>query len=378
MATHTKDFYRVLGVAESASADDIKKAYRKLAKQYHPDANPNDAAAAERFKEISEAYSVLSDDAKRKQYDQMRKLGAFGGLGGFRPGGARPGGGAGGPGAQGGIHFEDLDIGGLGDIFGSIFDFGKRRGGAGTGARTGPQRGENIESVVEIPFRTAVRGGQVSVTLTVTEDCPVCAGSGAKPGTQVVTCPECKGTGTITFGQGGFGVSRPCPNCMGKGKVPQDPCANCNGQGQVRTRREVAVTVPAGVDNGSKLRLSGQGEKGASGGPPGDLLLSFKVQPDRFFTRDGLDLVCTVPINIAQATLGSKIRVRTVDGSNVVLKIPPATQSGTRFRIKGQGVEKAGRRGDQYVRVQVTVPENLTEEQRKQFEEFATAAGIRH
>jgi molecular chaperone DnaJ len=378
MATHTKDFYRVLGVAESASADDIKKAYRKLAKQYHPDANPNDAAAAERFKEISEAYSVLSDDAKRKQYDQMRKLGAFGGLGGFRPGGARPGAGAGGPGAAGGIHFEDLDIGGLGDIFGSIFDFGKRRGGTGTGTRTGPQRGENIESVVEIPFRTAVRGGQVSVALTVTEDCPVCAGSGAKPGTQVVTCPECKGTGTITFGQGGFGVSRPCPNCMGKGKVPQDPCTNCNGQGQLRTRREVAVTVPAGVDNGSKLRLSGQGEKGASGGPPGDLLLSFKVQPDRFFTRDGLDLVCTVPINIAQATLGSKIRVRTVDDSHVVLKIPPATQSGTRFRIKGQGVEKAGRRGDQYVRVQVTVPENLTDEQRKQFEEFATAAGIRH
>src|SRR5215218_3623687 len=240
MPTQTKDFYRVLGVAENARPDEIKKAYRKLAKQYHPDANASDPVAAEKFKEVSEAYGVLSDEAKRKQYDQMRKLGAFGGgLGGFRGGGARPGAGQGQGG--GGFSFDDVEIGGLGDIFGSIFDFGKRRGGTGTaGARqAGPQRGENIEYQVEVPFKTAARGGTITVTLPVTEDCPVCAGTGAKPGTQVITCPECQGQGTITFGQGGFGVSRPCPNCMGRGKVPQEPCTTCNGSGQVRQQKTV-------------------------------------------------------------------------------------------------------------------------------------------
>ncbi|HEX5724605.1 MAG TPA: molecular chaperone DnaJ [Longimicrobiaceae bacterium] len=368
--TQTKDLYRVLGVAENASVDEIKKAYRKLAKQHHPDANPNNPSAAERFKEVSEAYSVLSDEGKRKQYDQMRRYGAFGGVGGFRPGGAgRP---AGAPGG-GGFSAEDLDLGGLGDLFGSIFDFGKRRQ-----RPAGPQRGENIDYVVEIAFRTAARGGKITVNVPVTEECPTCGGSGARPGTQVTTCPECNGSGTITFGQGGFGVSRPCPACYGRGKVAADPCPACNGSGEVRRQRAVAINVPAGVDNGSKLRLSGQGEKGASGGPPGDLVLTFRVTPDRFFTREGLDLSSTVPINMAQATLGSKLRVRTVDGKHVVLKIPPGTQSGTKFRIKGQGVEKAGRRGDQYVRVAVTVPESLTEEQRKQFEEFAEAAGMKH
>jgi len=379
MATPTKDFYRVLGVPENAKADEIKKAYRKLAKQYHPDANPDNAAAAEKFKEISEAYSVLSDEDKRKQYDQMRKLGAFGGLGGFRPGGARPGtAGAGGPNAS----FDDLDFGGLGDIFGSIFDFGKRgRGGgagAGPGRAAGLQRGENIEYQVEIPFKTAARGGTLTVTLPVTEDCPVCSGTGAKPGTPIITCPECKGSGSITFGQGGFGVTRPCPNCYGRGKVPQEPCSNCHGQGQIREQKTVNVNIPAGVDNGSKVRIAGQGEKGAAGGPPGDLLINVRVTPDKFFTRDGLDLQCSVPINVAQAMLGSKIKVRTVDGKGVVLRIPEGTQNGTKFRIKGQGVEKGGRRGDQYVRVEVSIPEELTDEQRKQFEDFASAAGLRH
>jgi molecular chaperone DnaJ len=379
MPTQTKDFYRVLGVAENATPDEIKKSYRKLAKQYHPDANASDAGAAEKFKEISEAYAVLSDDDKRKQYDQMRRLGAFGGLGGFRPGGGRPGAQQGQGG--GGFSFDDVEVGGLGDIFGSIFDFGKRRGGgagASGGRQAGPQRGENIEYQVEIPFKTAARGGTITVTLPVTEDCPVCAGSGAKPGTQVITCPECHGSGTITFGQGGFGVSRPCPNCMGRGKVPQDPCSACGGSGQVRQQRTVNVTIPAGVDNGSKVRIAGQGEKGASGGAAGDLLINVRVAPDKFFAREGLDLVCEVPINLAQAVLGSRIKVRTVDGKSVVLRVPQGTQSGTRFRIKGQGVEKAGRRGDQYVKVEVGVPETLSDEQRKQFEDFAAAAGLRH
>ncbi|HEV7587084.1 MAG TPA: molecular chaperone DnaJ [Longimicrobium sp.] len=376
MPSQTKDFYRVLGVAENAKPDEIKKSYRKLAKQYHPDANASDPAAAEKFKEVSEAYAVLSDEEKRKQYDQMRRFG--GGLGGFRPGGARPGTAQGQ--AGGGFSFDDVEIGGLGDIFGSIFDFGKRRGGAGTsgGRQAGPQRGDSIEYEVEIPFKTAARGGTITVSLPVTEDCPVCAGTGAKPGTPVITCPECHGEGTITFGQGGFGVTRPCPNCMGRGRVPQDPCSACGGTGQVRRQKTVNVTIPPGVDNGSKVRIAGQGEKGAGGGPPGDLLINVRVVPDRFFQREGLDLVSEVPINLAQAVLGSKIKVRTVDGKSVVLRVPPGTQSGTRFRIKGQGVEKGGRRGDQFVKVEVGVPETLTDEQRKQFEDFAANAGLRH
>jgi len=382
MPTQTKDFYRVLAVGESATADEIKKSYRKLAKQYHPDANSSDAAAAERFKEISEAYSVLSDDAKRKQYDQMRKLGAFGGFGGaggFGGGGFRPGARTGGAGGEQTISFEDLDVGGIGDIFGSFFDFGsRRRGSAGPQRPGGPQRGENIEYQVELPFLTAAQGGQITVTLPVVEDCPVCAGTGARPGTPVITCPECKGSGNITFGQGGFGVTRPCPNCYGRGKVPQEPCENCHGSGQVRQNRQVNVTVPAGVDNSSKLRLAGQGEKGAAGGQPGDLVLSFRVQPDRFFTRDGLDLSCTVHVNLAQAVLGSRMKVRTLDGKGVVLKIPPGTQGGRTFRIKGYGIEKGGRRGDQYVKVEVDVPAELTDEQRQEFERFADIAGLRH
>jgi molecular chaperone DnaJ len=379
MATQTKDFYRILGVAENASADEIKKAYRKLAKKYHPDANPNDTTAAERFKEVSEAYSVLSDEGKRKQYDQMRKFGGFGGVGGMggfgRGPGPQPGAGTG-PGGAGGINFEDIgDIGGLGDLFGSIFDFGKRRGGARPG---GPQRGESVEYAVEIPFEVAVRGGKLPISVPITEDCPTCHGSGARPGTDLTTCPECKGRGTITFGQGGFAVSRPCPACYGKGRIPTDPCTTCAGQGQVRQQRQIQVTVPAGVDTGSKVRLPGQGEKGVAGGPPGDLLVTFRVQPDHFFTREGLDLLCTVPINVAQAALGSRIRVRTVDGKKVVLRIPPGTQSGTRFRIKGQGVRKGGEQGDQLVRVNVTVPEHLGERERKLMEEFAEAAGLRY
>jgi molecular chaperone DnaJ len=374
MATATKDFYKVLGVAENASPDEIKKAYRKLAKQYHPDANPDNASAAERFKEISEAYSVLSDEDKRKQYDQMRKYGAFGGLGGF--GGAQPGGFGGGGAAAGagGIDFEDIgNMGGLGDLFSSIFDLGRRRGRA-----QGPQRGQNVEYAVEIPFALAARGGKLPITVPISEACAACQGTGSAPGTQPITCPECHGTGSVTFGQGGFSVNRPCPQCMGRGTIPSQPCAACRGHGQVREQKTIQVTVPAGVDDGSKLRLAGQGEQGAAGGPRGDLILSFRVQPDRFFTREDLDLYCTVPINVAQATLGSKLRVRTVDGKHVVLRVPPGTQSGTRFRIKGQGVEKGGRRGDQYVQVKITVPEHLDEQEEKLMKEFARAAEMKY
>ncbi len=370
MATATKDFYRILGVAENASNDEIKKAYRKLAKQYHPDANANDAAAADRFKEISEAYSVLADSKRRSQYDQMRK---FGGGGGFRPsgGGGAPGG------TPEGFTVDDLSgLGGLGDIFGSIFDFGRRRGPAGR--PQSPQRGQDVEYAVDITFRTAVRGGKISVSVPVTDSCPTCGGNGAAPGTTPTTCPECKGTGMITFGQGGFAVTRPCPACYGRGTIATTPCPTCEGQGQVRTQRQLQVTVPAGVDTGSKLRLSGQGELGPAGGPRGDLIISFRVKPDRFFTREGQDVICTVPINVAQAALGSKVRVRTVDDRHVVLKIPPGTQPGARFRIRGQGVQKEGRTGDQIVRVEVSVPRDLDQDEENLLKEFARAAELKY
>ncbi len=373
MATATKDFYKILGVAENASADEIKKAYRKLAKQYHPDANPNDAAAADRFKEVSEAYAVLSDEAKRKQYDQVRK---FGSLGGFRPGGS-PGGGSTRTQSES-FSFEDLGgLGGLGDIFGSIFDFGKRRGASG-GRSNEPERGQNVEYAVEVSFAVAARGGKISVTVPIAEPCSTCGGNGAAPGTTPVTCPECRGSGTITFGQGGFAVSRPCPACYGRGAIATDPCPTCRGEGQVRTQRQLQVKVPAGVDNDSKLRIPNQGEAGPAGGARGDLILSFRVKPDRFFTRDGVDVHSTVPINIAQAALGSRIRVRTVDGKHVVLRIPAGTQSGTRFRIKGQGIQKGEQRGDQFVRVEVRVPEKLDPEEEELMREFARAAELKY
>jgi molecular chaperone DnaJ len=235
-----------------------------------------------------------------------------------------------------------------------------------------------VEYHVEISFELAARGGKITINVPMTDDCATCGGTGAAPGSKLHTCPECRGSGTVTFGQGGFAVSRPCPNCLGRGQVPQQRCSQCNGTGQVREQRTIMITVPAGVDTGSRLRLSGQGEKGAPGAPAGDLLVSFKVLPHHFFRREGLDVHCSVPINIAQATLGSRIRVKTVDGKKVALRVPAGTQSNTRFRIPGQGIEKAGRRGDQYVQVRIEVPETLTDEQQRLMQEFADATNLKH
>jgi molecular chaperone DnaJ len=359
-----KDFYQVLGVPDSASQGEIKKAYRRLAKQYHPDANPDNAAAAERFKEISEAHSVLSDPEKRRQYDQMRRLGAF--EGGPRRSSAGPRT-AGAPGDVGAEGFDFGDFGGLGDIFSSIF---------GRGARQAEPRGESLEAVVEVPFRVAALGGKITVTLPVTDACPTCAGSGGAPGASWSTCPECNGRGTISFGQGGFAVNRPCPQCRGRGKIPSQPCPTCRGAGDVRTEKRVAITVPPATESGSRIRQRGEGQRSRSGGTPGDIVITFQVQPDRFFRREGLDLVCEVPLNIAQATLGTRLRVRTLDGKKVMLRIPPGTQPGRKFRVKGMGLEKNGRRGDQLVGVQVTVPTGLTSEQEELLKRFGEAAGL--
>jgi molecular chaperone DnaJ len=373
-----KDFYAVLGVSASATQDEIKKQYRKLAAKYHPDKNPSDAKAAERFKEISEAYQVLGDAGKRKQYDQMRQLGAFGGFGGFggRPG-ARPGAGGAGAGFPGGgFRFEDFDIGGLGglgDIFSSMF------GGAGARQRNRePERGQDVEMQLEVPFRLAALGGKMPVELEVNEECGTCHGSGAAPGAKLQTCPECNGRGTISFGQGGFAVQRPCPMCLGRGQIPTERCPTCGGSGEVRARRKVLITVPTATESGTRIRLKGQGGRGGRNGPPGDLVITFQVLADRFFKREGLDVIAPVPINIAQATLGSRISVRTLDGKKVAIRIPPGTSNGKRFRVRGQGLEKDGQRGDLIVQIDVQVPEKLTEEQERAMREFAEAAELKY
>ncbi|MGI9045142.1 MAG: molecular chaperone DnaJ [Gemmatimonadaceae bacterium] len=374
----TKDFYAVFGIPSTATQDEIKKAYRKLAKKYHPDANASDPKAADRFKEISEANNVLGDVDKRKQYDEMRRLGAFSGFGGFGGGAPRSGPASrGGAGASSNVNYQDFDVGGLGglgDLFGSIFG----GGGRSQSRPTGPQRGQNIETSLEIPFRTAARGGKVPVELEVNEECATCRGSGAAPGASMKICPECSGRGSVSFGQGGFAVNRPCPVCLGRGQVPSQPCGTCSGAGEVRTRKKVLITVPPGVDTGSKIRLKGQGGKGSSNGPPGDLLITFTVQPDKFYQRQGLDVIANLPLNIAQATLGSKVSVNTLDGKKVVIRIPSGTPSGKRFRVRGHGIHKGAQVGDLIVEVKIEAPEKLSEEQERIMREFAAAGGMKY
>jgi molecular chaperone DnaJ len=377
----SKDYYQVLGVSASATQDEIKKAYRRLAKKNHPDANKSDPKAADRFKEISEANNVLSDVAKRKQYDEMRRLGAFGGFGGERQQrGARtsyPGGGSAGTGP--GPRMEDFDIGGLGglgDLFSSMF--GGNAGQRGAQRPRGPQKGDSVEVIVPVAFRTAALGGKVPLELEVNEECATCKGSGGAPGATWKKCPECDGRGMISFGQGGFAVNRPCPMCLGRGQVPSKPCPTCKGSGEVRTRKVVNITVPPGTETGTRVRLAGQGGRGDDGGPPGDLIINFEVQPDRFFTRDGLDIIAKVPLNIAQALLGSKVSVRTIAGKKVTIKIPPGTAPGKRFRVPGQGIEKNGAKGDMIVEANVTVPEKLTPEQEQMMKEFAASSDLKY
>ena len=363
-----RDYYQVLGVAETATTDEIKKAFRRLAKQHHPDRNPNNPQAADRFKEINEAHDVLSDAAKRKKYDQLRRYGAFAGPAGGGFSGAGGGGGRRGrtaPDDSGA--FDMSDLGGLGDIFSSIFG---RRGAGGGGRDAEP---EETETNITIPFRVAALGGTVPITLTMPEVCPTCGGSGGTKGATVNTCPECKGRGTVSFGQGGFAVNRPCPVCRGKGTVPSQRCPTCQGSGEVRVEKRVNVEIPAGVEDGARLRLKNQGPKGR-----GDLIVQIQIAPDRFFRREGLDLIGVVPINLAQALLGSRIKVKTLDDKRVVLRIPPGTQHGQKFRIPSHGIEKNGRRGDMFVEAHVTLPEKLSAEEQEAVKSFAEKAGLKY
>ena len=377
MAT-TKDYYATLGVTMGSSQDAIKRAYRQLAKKHHPDANQNDPKAADRFKDISEAYQVLGDVEKRKHYDEMRRLGAFDAVDPTRarrpaPGAGTPGGGSAGAGSPGSFKFEDFDVGGLGglgDLFGSIFN--QPRGG---GAKS-PQPGQSVETTLEVPFAVAATGGKVPVDLELTEECGTCAGSGSAPGTRPTTCRECGGLGTINFGQGGFAVSRPCPACLGRGNVPSKVCPTCTGAGEVRARKKILITVPAGADSGTTVRLKGQGGKGMHGGAAGDVVITFQVREDPAWSREGLDLVRRVAINVAQATLGSKASVSTIDGKTISLRVPPGTASGKRFRITKQGIHKGEKIGDLIAEIAIEVPSPVTAEQEKLMKQFAEAAGL--
>ncbi|MFI5495360.1 molecular chaperone DnaJ [Actinoplanes sp. NPDC051859] len=370
-----KDFYAVLGVGKSASADEIKKAYRKLARENHPDHNPGNTDAEERFKAASEAYDVLSDDKKRKEYDEMRSLfgsGAFrrgarsGGSGQFDPsdlfgGFSGAGAGAGGPG--------DRRFGGAGfsDIFSSIFS----GGGAGGGPRRGPQRGRDVEAEVTLDFAHAVQGTTLPLTLRSPGVCDTCHGNGAKPGTVPRTCSQCSGSGLISRNQGSFSFSEPCRECQGAGSVVEQKCPECRGTGGVTKNRTINVRFPAGVADGQRIRLSGRGEPGERGGPAGDLYVQVRVRPDDLFGRVGDDITLTVPISFPEAVLGCDLRVPTLDAS-VTLRVPPGTPSGRKLRARGKGVQRRdGQVGDLLVTVEVQVPSGISDEARDALEQFA-------
>lgn len=363
-----KDYYATLGVQKSASSNEIKKAYRKLARESHPDHNPGDPKAEERFKAVSEAYAVLGDEAKRREYDEMRAL--FG-SGAFRRG-AR---GAGGPGGQ---PFDVSDLfggaagggrfGGFQDLFSSMFS----GGGAGGPARPrGPARGRDVETEVTLDFGDAVRGVTLPLTLRTPGVCDTCHGTGAKPGTQPVSCPICHGVGLTTRNQGAFSFSEPCRNCQGVGTVVQEKCPECQGTGGVTKTRTLNVRFPAGVADGQRIRLAGRGEPGERGGPAGDLYVHVKVRPDELFGRSGDDLTLTVPITFPEAVLGTDLRVPTLDGA-VTLRVPPGTPSGRVLRARGKGVvRRDGRAGDLLVTLNVVVPARVSEEARAALRAFA-------
>jgi molecular chaperone DnaJ len=362
-----KDFYAILGIAEDASATEVKKAYRKLAQQLHPDANPGDKTAEERFKEVGRAYSVLSDPKKRSEYDEARRLvrsGGFGGFGGF-PGGT------GGYGNQR-VRVEDLgDLGGLGGLFGNLF-------GGGRNQQRAARRGRDVESEVTLGFEEAVRGATIPLQLRGPAACHTCHGTGAEPGTLPRICPTCQGRGTVTRDQGLFGLSSPCQTCQGRGSVIDNPCTTCNGRGtEVRTR-ELRVRIPAGVSDGATIRLKGQGEPGATNAPAGDLIVKVHVTAHPLFGRRGQDLTMTVPVTFAEAALGTELTVPTLDG-HVTLKVPAGTQNGRTFRVKGRGVQSNGRGkpgGDMLVTVQVAVPEKLSRKERDLLREFASLSDV--
>ena len=361
-----RDYYEVLGIQKGASEDEIKKAYKKLARKYHPDMNPGDKEAEEKFKEVNEANEVLSDPEKKARYDQF----------GFA--GVDPNYGAG---AGGGAYGGGFDFGDLGDIFGSFFGGGF--GGAQRRNPNAPQRGESIRASVSVSFTEAAFGCEKSVTLERSEQCPTCKGNGCAPGTTPEICPDCHGSGTVQTRRqtpmGVFASNGPCRKCGGTGRLIHQPCPDCRGSGAVRKRKTIKVNIPAGIDHGQTISLRGQGNAGKNGGPAGDLLITVMVQPHELFRRDGVDVFCEAPITFTQAVLGAELEIPTIDGK-VKYSIPEGTQTGTVFRLKGKGIPVLnGRgRGDQYVTVTIETPRNLNKEQKEALRKFSEAVGENH
>ena len=363
MAEQKRDYYEVLGVSRGASEDEIKKAYKKMARKYHPDLNPGDKTAEEKFKEVNEAYEVLSDADKKARYDQYGHAGIdpnFG-AGGF-----------------GGGFDGSFDFGDLGDIFGSFFG-----GGFGGGRRTNPnapQRGESIRMSIAISFEEAAFGCEKAVTVERYETCDTCHGNGCAPGTSPEVCPDCHGTGTVQVRRqtpmGVFATSSPCPKCGGKGRIIHQPCKDCRGSGMVRKKKTIQASIPAGIDNGQTISIRGQGNAGKNGGPAGDLLITITVRPHELFRREGTSVLCEAPITFTQAVLGAELEIPTIDGK-VKYTLPEGTQSGTTFRLKGKGIPSInGRgRGDQYVTVYIETPKNLNKEQKEALKKFAETMG---
>lgn len=370
-----KDFYKVLGVDKGAPADEIKKKYRKLARELHPDKNPDNPKAEERFKEVSEAYDVLSDDKKRAEYDEARTLFASGG--GF---GGGFGGGYGGPGGFGGgatYDFSDVfgaDEGGLGDILGNIFSRG--RGGGGRRAQA-PRRGQDVESEITLGFNEALDGVTVPLRLASDAACDSCKGTGARAGTVPRVCPTCQGSGQTTRNAGGFAFAEPCTACAGRGLIVDDPCTTCRGSGRGVSTRTVQARIPAGVKDGARIRLKGKGAPGERGGANGDLYVVVHVTPHPVFARKGDNLTVTVPVTFAEAALGGQVVVPTPGGGTVTLKIPAGTSNGRTFRVRGKGVpRKDATRGDLLATVEVQVPAGLSDEAREALERFVEASGV--
>ena len=351
-----RDYYEVLGVNKGATDDEIKKAFRQQSKKYHPDLHPGDKEAEAKFKEVNEAYQVLSDSDKRSKYDR------------FSHAGVDPNFGAGG--AGGGFNGAGFDFG---DIFGDIFGgFGGFGGGA---RRNGPRRGADVRQVVDITFEEAAFGCTKKINITKQEKCDTCGGTGAKPGTSAQTCPHCNGTGQIQTQQrtilGYMTNVTTCPHCHGEGKIIQEPCRDCRGTGKTRKSKVIEINIPAGIDNGQTMQLSGHGEAGDRGGPNGDLLVTIRVRPHELFKREGNDVYISMPISFAQAALGATLKVPTLDGA-VEYEIPEGTQTGTKFRLRGKGIPyiRSKSRGDEYVTVNVEVPKNLTQRQKEILMEF--------
>ncbi len=354
MATTSKSPYEILGVPKGAAADEIKKAYRKLAREYHPDRNPGDASAEERFKEVQGAYDLLSDPEKRKQYDTF---GSANGRGGFQGGGN--------------VNFGDFnvgDLGDLGDLFGGLFG---GRGGRAGGRTSRAQRGSDVEVQVNLSFEDSLKGVETKIPVTLETACSECHGSGAKPGTAPKICPECHGRGVVAESQGFFALSQPCPRCHGNGTVIEDPCPRCGGSGRERRTKRYTVKIPAGVKDGTRIRLKGKGEAGFAGGEAGDLYVVTRVQPSKLYERRGDDLVVHVPVTFSEAALGATVEVPTPDGP-VSVKVKPGTQDGTLLRVKGKGAPKlkGSGRGDLLARVKVEVPKKLNKRERELLEEL--------